>query len=76
MPTVFHEKGFRFLFFVSDKYEPLHVHIEKENWRFIANGVGIHWEALDEDISIQALLNGQSSQESQTSFERWLKNRK
>ena len=26
------------------------------NWRFIGKGVGIHWEDLDEDISISALL--------------------
>jgi hypothetical protein len=27
-----------------------------KNWRFIGNGVGIHWESIDEDISISALL--------------------
>ena len=27
-----------------------------KNWRFIGNGVGIHWESLDEDISVSALL--------------------
>jgi len=26
------------------------------NWRLIGNGVGIHWESIDEDISIAALL--------------------
>ena len=26
------------------------------NWRFIGKGVGIHWEDLDEDISVSALL--------------------
>jgi hypothetical protein len=26
------------------------------DWRFIGNGVGIHWESLDEDISVSALL--------------------
>ena len=26
------------------------------DWRLIGNGVGIHWESLDEDISIAALL--------------------
>ena len=26
------------------------------NWRFIGQGIGIHWEELDEDISISALL--------------------
>jgi hypothetical protein len=27
-----------------------------ENWRFIGNGIGIHWADVDEDISITALL--------------------
>jgi len=26
------------------------------DWRFIGNGIGIHWESIDEDISISALL--------------------
>jgi hypothetical protein len=34
-------------------------HADKEalnDWRWIGNGVGIHWEQLDEDISIKGLL--------------------
>ncbi|MFY9243065.1 MAG: DUF2442 domain-containing protein [Polaribacter sp.] len=27
------------------------------NWRFIGNGEGIHWKDLDEDISIERLLD-------------------
>lgn len=27
-----------------------------ENWRFIGRGEGIHWEELDEDISVEKLL--------------------
>ena len=27
-----------------------------KNWRFIGNGEGIHWEELDEDVSIENLL--------------------
>ncbi len=27
-----------------------------KKWRFIGNGEGIHWEELDEDISIENLL--------------------
>ena len=27
-----------------------------ENWRFIGNGIGIHWESIDEDLSISGLL--------------------
>ncbi len=29
---------------------------QKLNWRFIGHGRGIHWEDLDEDISIAGLL--------------------
>ena len=31
---------------------------ERKNWRLIGGGVGIHWEAVDEDISVAALLQG------------------
>jgi hypothetical protein len=27
-------------------------------WRLIGRGIGIHWEKLDEDISVAALLKG------------------
>ena len=30
---------------------------QRRNWRFIGKGLGIHWEDIDEDISITALLN-------------------
>lgn len=29
---------------------------EREQWRLIGEGEGIHWEALDEDISVPRLL--------------------
>ena len=29
---------------------------QRLNWRLIGKGVGIHWEELDEDISVAALL--------------------
>lgn len=28
-----------------------------QQWRFIGDGIGIHWETLNEDISIEGLLN-------------------
>ena len=31
---------------------------QRKNWRLIGKGVGIHWEDIDEDISIAALLTG------------------
>jgi uncharacterized protein DUF2442 len=49
---------------------------ERNSWRLIGNGEGIHWPYLDEDISIENLLMGKRSGESQQSFKRWLKNRK
>jgi DNA-binding CsgD family transcriptional regulator len=49
---------------------------EREDWRLIADGRGIRWPALDEDISIESLLNGKASGESQKSLETWLNRRK
>jgi hypothetical protein len=48
---------------------------ERNNWRFIADGEGIHWTQLDEDISIKNLILGQPSGESQKSLQRWLNER-
>jgi hypothetical protein len=30
---------------------------QRDSWRLIGKGIGVHWEALDEDLSVQALLN-------------------
>lgn len=48
---------------------------ERNNWRFIGAGVGIHWPELDEDISMENLLLGRASTESQRSLQRWLEQR-
>src|SRR5574342_381706 len=48
---------------------------ERNNWRLIGRGVGIHWSDLDEDISVEGLLAGRPSGESQASLEKWLKAR-
>lgn len=48
---------------------------ELDNWRLIGKGYGIHWEDLDEDISIEGLLLGKPSTESQASFKKWLLSR-
>jgi hypothetical protein len=29
---------------------------QKKNWRLIGKGIGIHWEDVDEDISVESLL--------------------
>ncbi len=50
-------------------------HKERGNWRLIARGHGIHWEDLDEDISVEQLLFGRPSGESQRSFKKWLAER-
>lgn len=48
---------------------------ERSNWRFIGDREGIHWPDLDEDISVENLLLGKPSGESQKSFKRWLEKR-
>lgn len=48
---------------------------ERKHWRLIGRGYGIHWEDLDEDISVESLLAGLPSGESQASFEKWLRGR-
>lgn len=45
---------------------------ERADWRLIGRGEGIHWPALDEDISVESLLAGRASGESQGSLQRWL----
>lgn len=49
---------------------------ERNNWRLVGNAEGIHWPELDEDISIENLLLGNPSGESQASFAEWLKKRR
>ena len=29
---------------------------ERKDWRLIGGGIGIHWEKIDEDISVSTLL--------------------
>ena len=48
---------------------------ERKHWRLVAEGFGIHWPDLDEDVSIENLLAGKRSAESQSSFRRWLEQR-
>jgi len=48
---------------------------ERDRWRLIGRGEGIHWPELDDDISVEGLLAGRPSGESQRSFARWLAGR-
>ena len=48
---------------------------ERQQWELIGPGHGIHWPALDEDISVEGLLQGLPSGESKASFARWLESR-
>jgi hypothetical protein len=48
---------------------------ERKNWQFIGSGHGIHWADVDEDISVEALIAGKPSNETQASLRQWLKSR-
>lgn len=48
---------------------------ERDNWTLIGSGLGIHWPDLDEDISVEALVAGNPSNESQASLAKWLESR-
>lgn len=49
---------------------------ERAKWRLIGRGHGIHWKTIDEDISVENLLAGKPSEESQESLKKWLDTRK
>lgn len=49
---------------------------ERGSWRLIGRGEGIHWDGVDEDISVEGLLAGRRSGESQASLKRWLEARR
>lgn len=49
--------------------------LERRKWRLIGEGEGIHWPDLDEDISVEHLILGKSSGESQRSLMAWLDER-
>ena len=48
---------------------------ERRNWRLTGKGHGVHWPDIDEDISIEGLVAGRASGESQASFKKWLNQR-
>ena len=48
---------------------------ERANWRITGDGGGVHWPDLDEDISVEGLLAGRASGETQNSLKKWLDGR-
>lgn len=48
---------------------------ERKQWRLIGKGHGVHWKDIDEDISVENLIKGSRSGESQASFKKWFANR-
>jgi Protein of unknown function (DUF2442) len=48
---------------------------ERQKWRLLAGGDGIHWPDLDEDISVDDLLAGRASGEAHASLQKWLADR-
>jgi hypothetical protein len=49
---------------------------ERRRWELLGPGIGIHWPDLDEDISIEGLLQGLPSGESLASLKQWRASRK
>jgi hypothetical protein len=49
---------------------------ERNNYELIADGYGIHWPDLDEDLSVEGILAGRKSAESPISFKIWQYQRK
>jgi hypothetical protein len=50
--------------------------VERNDWRLIGNGEGIHWPQLDEDLSVEGFLAGRKSGESPEMIRFWLENKK
>jgi hypothetical protein len=49
---------------------------ERRRWELLGPGIGIHWPDLDEDISVDGLLQGVPSGESPASLKAWRATRK
>lgn len=48
---------------------------ERQEWLLLGEGYAIEWPAVDEHISVEGLLAGRRSGESQASLNRWLASR-
>ncbi|MEW5964894.1 MAG: DUF2442 domain-containing protein [Pseudomonadota bacterium] len=49
---------------------------ERQTWRLIGDGRGIHWPDIEEDVSVEGLIAGRRSRESAASFNRWPQGRR
>jgi hypothetical protein len=49
---------------------------ERRQWAISCSGQGLHWEALDEDISIKGLIAGLPSNENPAMIKKWMETRK
>jgi hypothetical protein len=45
---------------------------ERRQWTISCSGEGLHWEALDEDISIKGLIAGLPSNENPAMIKKWM----
>jgi hypothetical protein len=48
---------------------------ERNTYELIGRGTGIHWPQLDEDLSVNSILKGFPSSESESSLKKWLAGR-
>ncbi len=49
---------------------------ERNTMRLIGGGQGIQWPLIEEDLSVEGLIAGRPSQETQASLQKWLTARK
>jgi len=49
---------------------------ERNNWRLIGKGEGVHWPDLDEDLSLEGFIAGRKSAESKQSIRKWIEARR
>jgi hypothetical protein len=44
---------------------------ERQHWQLVGHGSGVYWFELDEQITVDGILAGKPSSESQRSFQKW-----
>ncbi len=49
---------------------------ERKKWTISYSGRGLHWEDLDEDISVKGVIAGLPSNENPAHIKKWLESRK